>query len=205
MPECNNLHINFKEVLALEPAVQQWGPLFRNKKLIVHCDNQAAVAIINRGSCHNPVVMQSLRRIFWLYVKYNFRLTASYIKGRENVLADAVSRLHESPCIVQHLKLTPVFVSPPPGMAASLEAALSRDVQQFRLQTYAPSTQRAYRCHKASYLAFCAAMGYPPVPASTTTLCKYAALLARTLKYTSIKQYLTIVRYLHLEWSLRGG
>ncbi len=43
-------------------------------------------------------------------------------------------------------------------------------------------------------------MGYTPVPASTTTLCRYAALLTR--KYTSIKQYLAIVRPLHLEWSL---
>ncbi len=115
IPDCENLHINFKEVLALEPAIQQWAPLFANKKVLVHCDNQAAVAIINRGSCSHPTVTQSLRRIFWLSVIHNFRLTAVYIRGKHNVLADAVSRLHESPSAFRELNLTPVFVSSPQG------------------------------------------------------------------------------------------
>ncbi len=113
IPECENLHINFKEVLALEPAIQEWFPHLANKKVIVHCDNQAAVAIINPGSYTNPVVSQSLRRIFWWSVIYNFRLLAIYIPGKSNVLADAVSILHECPRTLSELNLTPVlFVSP---------------------------------------------------------------------------------------------
>lgn len=69
-------------------------------------------------------------------------------------------------------------------------------------QTYAPSTQKAYRTHRRSYLAFCAAIGVDPVPASSNTLCRYAAMLARTLKFTSIKQYMNIIRLLHREWEL---
>ena len=51
-PNVNDLHINFKEVLALEPAVLHWGPLWSNKKIFIHSDNQAAVGIITRA----PVV-----------------------------------------------------------------------------------------------------------------------------------------------------
>ena len=89
------LHIKFKEVLALEPAVRRWGHLWVNHKIIVHSDNQAVVAIINKGSCRHPLVMDSLRRIFWISAMYKFRLRAVYIPGAANTVADQISRLHE--------------------------------------------------------------------------------------------------------------
>lgn len=45
-------------------------------------------------------------------------------------------------------------------------------------------------------------MGIPPVPATEKTLAQYAAFLARRLKANSIKQYLNIVRIMHLEVGL---
>ena len=94
-PAAKNHPINYKEVLALEPAVQRWAPLWANRKVRIHTDNQAAAAIINKGSSRDPLVMESLRRIFWLSATFNFRLHAVYLPGEENVLADSVSRLHE--------------------------------------------------------------------------------------------------------------
>ena len=41
-----------------------------------------------------------------------------------------------------------------------------------------------------------------PVPATSDTLGCYAAFLARKLKYSSIRQYLNIIKILHLEWNL---
>lgn len=88
-------HINYKEVLSLEPAVARWAPLWQNKTVIIHTDNMAAMAIINKGSCRDPETMASLRRVFWLSAVYNFRLHAVYLPGQHNVVADAISRLHE--------------------------------------------------------------------------------------------------------------
>lgn len=45
-------------------------------------------------------------------------------------------------------------------------------------------------------------MGYCAVPASSATICRYAAMLARSHKYSSISQYLNVIRILHLEWGL---
>ena len=42
----------------------------------------------------------------------------------------------------------------------------------------------------------------PPVPASEKTLALYAAYLARRLKSSSVKQYLNIVRIMHLDCGL---
>lgn len=95
-PQVNNLPINYKEALVFELAVSSWAPLFANKKIIINCDNQAAVAIFNKGSSKEPLLMASLRRIFWYSAVYNFRLHAVYLPGSENKFADAVSRLHES-------------------------------------------------------------------------------------------------------------
>ena len=68
-----SLPINYLEVLALEPAVGRWAPLWKNKKVFIHTDNVAACAIINKGTCRNRTVMDSLRLIFWLPAIFNFR------------------------------------------------------------------------------------------------------------------------------------
>lgn len=99
------LHINYKETLSLEPAATYWAPQWTNKKVFILCDNQAAVSIINRGTSRNRFVMDSLRRVFWLSAIYNFRLHAIYLPGRHNYVADAVSRLHE-PYNVLRSKIT---------------------------------------------------------------------------------------------------
>ena len=95
LPEAKPLHINYKEVLALEPAAHIWASACKDKKVYIHSDNQAAVAIINKGSSKDPVVMSSLRRIYMLSAIFNFRLVAVYYPGRHNQIADAASRLHE--------------------------------------------------------------------------------------------------------------
>ena len=88
------------------------------------------------------------------------------------------------------------------GSLAQLERQLGNEVANFVNSAYAPNTKKAYSTHRRSYLSFCEVMGYSPVPANTQTLSQYAAVLARTLKYSSVKQYLNVVRLLHLEWNL---
>ena len=59
-----------------------------------------------------------------------------------------------------------------------------------------------YTKPKRIVISNCAFMGYAPVPASTTVLCRYAAMLGRTLKYSTVKQYLCVIKKLHKEWNL---
>ena len=94
-PGTQALHINYKEVLALAPAVDIWGPVWRGRRVYVYSDNQAAVGIMNRGTAKNPFVMSVLRDIFWKSVYYDFRIQAIYYPGRQNIVADAASRLME--------------------------------------------------------------------------------------------------------------
>jgi hypothetical protein len=94
-PGASEKHINYKEVLALEPAATLWAPDWANKRVFVYSDNQAAVHIINKGTAKDSFVMDSLRRVFWLSAVWNFKLKALYYPGNQNILADAASRLQE--------------------------------------------------------------------------------------------------------------
>ena len=61
-------------------AAEHWGPAWSNKHVVVGYDNQAAVAIINKGSTGNSLVIYFLRRLFWISALYNFHITACYVK-----------------------------------------------------------------------------------------------------------------------------
>ena len=45
-------------------------------------------------------------------------------------------------------------------------------------------------------------MGFTPLPADTRTICLYAALLAHSLQFSSINNYLGIIALLHKEFNL---
>ena len=95
-PSWSALHINHKEALAIYLAAERWAPLWANRQVVICSDNQAAVAMINKGTASNTVMMKALRRLFWLSAMFNFRIVARYIPGKSNGVADAFSRLHSS-------------------------------------------------------------------------------------------------------------
>jgi len=94
-PRWQNLHINHKETLAIVLAAKRWCRLWSNQRVIIYSDNQAAVQMINKGTTASAIIMQELRGLFWLSAFYNFHITAVYLQGAKNTLADSISRMHE--------------------------------------------------------------------------------------------------------------
>ena len=94
-PLVSNLHINSKEILAACLAVSRWAPCWRNKRIYIQSDNVTAVAAINKGTSRNPFIMACLRQLFWLSAIYNFHVSARFLPGVSNMVADDISRLHE--------------------------------------------------------------------------------------------------------------
>ena len=58
-------------------------------------DNSATVAAINNGTSRSPDLLCFIQKMFWLSVKFGFKLSANFIPGRLNVLSDRLSRLHD--------------------------------------------------------------------------------------------------------------
>ena len=99
-----DLHINYKEVLAIILAAKRWGHQWRNHHVIIQSDNTTAVSIINKGTSKNPIIMGFLRELFWLSAIFNFRITAMHIPGISNPIADSISRLHDPLYLIKACK-----------------------------------------------------------------------------------------------------
>ena len=218
-----DLHINYKEVLAVLMAAENWSNQWCNRHVIIHSDNQVADSISNKGSTKTPIFMHYLRKIFWFSAVFNFCITAKYTEGAKNVIADAISRLHSFPylfralgfladtmsfglcykpvCSIICLSIVHCFF-PLGSLASALEQEITSEVFEFRSHTLADTTKRSYRTYQDSFLRFCLFMGFTPLPADTRTICLYAAFLARSLQFCSINNYLGIIALLHKEFNL---
>ena len=86
-------NINVRELYPILEAVWRWGHLWRDHKVQCVSDNTQVVAAINTGRSVNLSSMIILREIFWQSVIYNFHLVGVYLPGKENVVADALSRV----------------------------------------------------------------------------------------------------------------
>ena len=86
------------------------------------------------------------------------------------------------------------------GLRSSLEVEIL-DILKF---TYAEATKASYKTHLKSYASFCSVLGVPLVPAKPHVVSLYAVLLARTLQYGSIPQYLNIISLLHKSHDLES-
>ena len=62
------------------------------QSVLCRCDNQAAVQVISSRSCRDPGLMHLLRCLFFLEATYQYELTAVHVAGRDNQLADDLSR-----------------------------------------------------------------------------------------------------------------
>ena len=94
-PQYANAHINVQELLTVLIAAERWGHTWAGTHVRVLCDNAASVFALNKGTSHSPMLMEIVRKLFWLSIKYNFRLSASHVRGVHNQIADMLSRLHQ--------------------------------------------------------------------------------------------------------------
>lgn len=88
--------IMVRELYPIAAACVVWGPSWKGKRLLFHCDNLAVVDTWKKGSCRNKRVMALIRLILSLAARFNFILYIQHIPGVDNSIADALSRLQMS-------------------------------------------------------------------------------------------------------------
>ena len=84
--------IEYLELFAVAAAVLAWIHLFRNRRIILFCDNKSVVDMINQTStsCKNCMVLT--RIIVLKGLVDNVRVFARHVEGVKNVFADSLSR-----------------------------------------------------------------------------------------------------------------
>lgn len=84
-------------------------------------------------------------------------------------------------------------------MFQDTRANLDATVAKFRNSALAKSTKRTYRTYLLAYVKFCTLMRILLMPISPQNLGRFVAYLSCKLSFNSIANYLSIVRYIHLQ------
>jgi hypothetical protein len=95
VPRLSPHHINTKELGAVILAAQAWCHAWANHHVVIHTDNRTTEALINKGAAKNITCLDMLKHLASLAIEFNFSISAAYIPGNNNCVADAISRLHE--------------------------------------------------------------------------------------------------------------
>ena len=85
--------IEYLELLALTAALLTWGTEIKNQRIVVFCDNQAVVVMVNNMSSSCKNCMYLLRLLTLDNLINNCRVFVKYVKSSDNDLADTLSRI----------------------------------------------------------------------------------------------------------------
>lgn len=86
-------NINVLELWPIMIGLRRWYKLFKNKSVRVIVDNTQVKYMLRNGVSINAICMIWLREIFWICVLNNIQLIPEYISTKENIVADALSRI----------------------------------------------------------------------------------------------------------------
>lgn len=77
-------------------CLRKWGAQGAGKKVLIYCDNQATVQVVNSGAAKNKFVQACLREIHHICAFNNTEVRAVWVKTSQNTIADILSRWDQS-------------------------------------------------------------------------------------------------------------
>ena len=106
------IELDSVEMSARLPA-DNLADLIAHKRVEILCDNTTVVSVIMSGTSKNEQLIHLLRELYLVSTRSNFKVTATHLPGRTNLLADALSRfqMNEFFKLAPHAKPSPQPVS----------------------------------------------------------------------------------------------
>ena len=114
------LSIAYKELFPIVIACHVWGSRWRNGRIQFCCDNQSVVAVISSGTAKDTRLMQLLRELFLCAARFKFIVMAKHVPGKENAIADSLSRFNMQVFRQLAPHSQPIAVAIPPSLLARL-------------------------------------------------------------------------------------
>ena len=84
--------IEFLELYAVTSAILSWARLLKNRRVIIFCDNEFIVLVINPSSSVCKNCMTLVRIITLTSLHNNVRFFCKHARGKNNNYADLLSR-----------------------------------------------------------------------------------------------------------------
>jgi hypothetical protein len=209
-----HLHINALEMLAVIACLKMWSTKFKGKRILIKCDNQVTVYVINTGKSRNFCLQCCLREICFLAAVHEFEIRAVHIAGIDNCLADMLSRWHLDIIYAKNffestnnMHLEEITINGRLSVHTQVVIYLSdlqikeleKDVKNSTLSAFAVGTKRNLMTQWRTFLLLCAYFKFVAIPASLKTVCLYIQFLSRSFKSVeSIKNYISGICTLHL-------
>ena len=92
MVAVNGYTITHLELVIILVALKTWGHLWCHQKVLIYTDNMAVVSIYKTGFTRDDKLAAFIRNV-WLYTaKHDIELVVEHIPGKENTVADILSR-----------------------------------------------------------------------------------------------------------------
>jgi hypothetical protein len=86
-------NIMLLELYPIVIALETWSTEMQNKKLVIHTDNLALVAVLRKQTSKDNITMCLVRRLVLVCLCMNILLHVLHVPGVQNGPADALSRL----------------------------------------------------------------------------------------------------------------
>ena len=87
--ECS---INLLELVTVVIGVKLWAASLKGRKLLIRCDNEVAVQVVNTGRAKNTDMLAWLRELCFCTALSDCVIKAVHLAGSENRLPDYLSR-----------------------------------------------------------------------------------------------------------------
>lgn len=105
--QTQSLSINCLELLTIMVALKLWSHTFKGQRILIYCDNQASVHLLNAGSSKIVFSQACLREITFLAATLQFEIKAIHLPGVQNRVPDLLSRWElDQGCRQEFLSLT---------------------------------------------------------------------------------------------------
>ena len=113
-PKLQHLSIAIKELIPVVLAAATFGNQWSGKVVQFVVDNSAVVEVVKSTYSKEPHMMHLIRLLVFFAARFNFWFTASHIPGKQNILADALSRNNVSLFLLQAPRAVPqgAYLSP---------------------------------------------------------------------------------------------
>ena len=102
MAEFNKAQLEMATVMV---ATKLWAPQLKGKGIKISCDDMVSVNVLNSGKSGNPVLQDCMREIMYYAAMYDFKIVARYIKSKNNIIPDPLSRWEQGEAISDNFKL----------------------------------------------------------------------------------------------------